>query len=390
MKEKEIMKSIEELDFETRLKVARSLISGKLNKNIICNKYGINRTTVTNIGLLYDQYGQPGLRDSSMALYSKPADIERSMQELIITIGLNHPNVNTKGIRSLLREEGKHKEPAPIQRFLTQAGLGNEELRKQYLNELREIPNARRTHGIQKFAYSKFILNDSFGNERMICSPGEYHFLLLGAISLNPRTEPTKIALLHMFINLHSLYIEILVDDSRFLPLPEKRQLFIKFRQLFSFNCPSSFMENFLWCETSLMNSSKLRNHISIGVSPGKTKIMNNTLSRLHGENQISFFNKKIDYFEFEIHYKLNFLKELERTIERSRAHNSQEGNSGLTALDFSIARIQDLANDYNSRVIEGSFPVASPKAIEENRGTNLREKPVMKLTDLFNKLFDT
>jgi len=390
MKENEIMKRIEDLDFESRLEIARSLISGKLNKNIICTKYGINRTTVTNIGLLYDQYGQPGLRDNSMTSYSKPADIERSLQELITTIVLNHPNLNTKEIRSLLREEGKYKEPAPIQRFLTQAGLGNEELRKQYLNELREIPNARRTHGIQKFAYSKFILNDSFGNERMICSPGEYHFLLFGAISLNPRTEPAKIALLHVFINLQSLYIEILVDDSRFLPLPEKRRLMIKFRQLFSFNYPSSFMEIFLWHEISPMNSSNLRNHISIGVSPGKTKILNYAFYRLYGENQISFFNKKIDYFEFEIRYKLNFLKELERTIERSRAHNSQEGNTGQTALDYSIARIQDLVNDYNSRVIEESFPVESPKTLEENRGTILREKPVMKLTDLLSKLFDT
>jgi len=379
------MNKLKDLDFETRLKVARALRSGKVNKNIICNQYGVNRTTVTNIGLLYDQYGQPGLRDSSITPYSKPANVDRSMLEMIITIVLNHPNITTREMRSLLLEEGKYKEPASIQRFLTQAGLGEFSLREQYLNELREILNARFTHGIQKFAYDKFVHKDNFDGKRKLSSADEYHFLLFRAISLNPRTEPGKSALLHVLINLYSLHVEILVDDIKFLPPPERKLLNIKNRQLFGLNYPSMFRELFLWHE----NSPILGNPISIGINPPRVKILNYAFARLGGKNQISFFNKNIDYFEFEIRYRLNFIKELRRTIERSRAYNSQEGNTELSALNFSIARIQDLVNDYNSRVIEGSSPLESPKTLEEKRGTKFRERSVMKKSDLFSQLLD-
>jgi len=384
------MNNLKELDFETRLKIARSLISGNVNKNITCNKYGVDRTTVTNIGLLYDQYGQPGLRDSSMTPYSKPAVVDRSMQEMIITIILNHPNLTTREIRNLLREEGKYKEPAPIQRFLTQAGLGEFSLREQYLNELREILNAGFTHGIQKFAYDKFVLKDNFRNKSKLSPADEYHFLLFGAISLNPRTEPGKNAMLLVLINLYSHHVEILVNDIQFLPTPERKLLNMKYRQLFGLNKPSLFRELLLWWETSPMDFSKLQNRVSIGISPTRTKIMNYAFSRVHGENQLSFFNKKIDYFEFEIHYKLNFFKELEGTIKRSRAYNSQEGNIELTALNFSIARIQDLVVDYNSRVIEHEHCSGSPRDLEEKRGTILRDNPVMKISQLFNELFNS
>lgn len=384
-KRRTIMNKIQELDFETRLEIARSLRSEVVNKNSICNKYGVDRTTVTNIGLLYDQYGQPGLRDSSMTPYSKPADVDRSMQEMIITIVLNHPNITTREMRSLLRGEGKYKEPAPIQRFLTQAGLGEFSLRKQYLNELREILNARFTHGIQRFAYDQFVLKDNFRNKSKLCTADENHFLLFGAISLNPRTEPGKSALLHVLINLHSLYVEILVDDIKFLPPPERKPINVMKRQLFSLKKPNLFRELFLWHEMAPIRMD----HISIGVNSPRVKILNYAFARLSDENHISFFNKNIDYFEFEIHYKLYFLKQLKRTIERSRAYNSQEGNTELTALNYSIARVQDLVKDYNSSVIEGSFPLESPKTLEEKRGTKFRERSVIKTSDLFRQLLD-
>ena len=138
------------------------------------------------------------------------------------------------------------------------------------------------------------------------------------------------------------------------------------------------------------MDFSELQNHVSIGISPTRTKIMNYAFSRVHGENQLSFFNKKIDYFEFEIHHKLNLLKELKRTIERSRTHNSQEGNVGQTAFNYSITRIEELVVEYNSRVIENEHCSGSPLDLEEKRGTILRGNPVMKISQLFNELFNS
>jgi hypothetical protein len=177
------MPKLEDINYETRVKIARAWIQDRSLFNKICKASGLNSTAKKNVGPLYDQYGEPGLRDSSITLNSKPANIEPSLQEMIITIMLNHPHLTTKEVRNLLWGEGLNIDPGPIQRFLKQAGLGTEELRNQYLEELRGLKNSRSTRGLQKFAYKKFGTIDDTKNSEQFSGIDKHHYL---AIEVKP------------------------------------------------------------------------------------------------------------------------------------------------------------------------------------------------------------
>jgi len=178
-----MMKKLEELDFETRLKIVRSLKGGVASPKGISKEFGLSHTDVKNIGPLYDQYGEPGLRDTSMTPNSSLPKIDPSLQEMIITIMLNHPYLTTEEVRNLLYDEGLYTDLAPIQRFLKQAGLGTEELRNQYLEELRGLKNSRSTRGLQKFAYKKFGTIDDTKNSEQFSGIDKHHYL---AIEVKP------------------------------------------------------------------------------------------------------------------------------------------------------------------------------------------------------------
>ena len=377
------MKKIKELDFVTRLKIAKSMKYGRVKINSICKEYGISRTAATNIGLLFDQYGEPSLRDSSMTRSSQPSKIEQSLQEMIITIVLNHTHLTTNEIRSLIQAERKQIDSGPIQRFLTQVGLANEELREQYLEELREISDAKSILGIQKFAYDKFGMLDGRDMSKESYNADEQHYLLFD-ITLNPRIEASKTAVLYLFLNLRSLRLEIMVNDSKFVS-PEKGELLGKFGRCYSSNNPALFSELVLWYESLRASTDQVTNvYIDRGSNHFHFHFQNKSFVELYGEQRLvlgeatKFRYRKIDF-------KVNFLPKLLERIMNSREYNSHRGNHDQIALDYSINRIQQFVSDHNAAMIKRVQPHNCSEYPEDKQGTQLRKKPVVKYSELMD-----
>ena len=376
------MKKLEELDFETRLKIAGSLKSKEKSINYLCNKYDINRKSVENIGLLYNQYGEPGLRDTSITSRPKPSDIDQPEQEMIIRIVLNHTHLTINEIRSLIRAERKQVDSGPIQRFLTQAGLGTEDLRNQYLEELRGMTDSKATLGIQKFAYNKIGEHDSSDQNQQLFKPDEHHYLLFD-ITLNPKVEASnKTATLHIFLNLCSLRVEIMLNDGQFIS-SKRKEFMDKFNQSFRRNNPPLFNELMLWHE-SLHTSTDQVINIYVEKRSDRIDDLNNSFSKWFGSQRI-VVGEANKSFDRKIDFKVNFRPNLLETIMNSRKHNSHEGNQDQVALDYSIDRIQQFVTDHNAAVIKEVQPTSSPEYPGGNQGTLQREKPVVKYSELLD-----
>ena len=365
-----------ELDFKTRLKIAWSLKNNEKSINYISIKYDINRKAVENIGLLYNQYGEPGLRDTSITSRPKPSDIEQPEQEMIITIILNHTHLTTNEVRNLLYEESKRIDPDPIQRFLTQAGLGTEELRNQYLEELRGMTDSKATLGIQKFAYNKIGEHDSNDQNKQVFKPDEHPYLLFD-ITLNPKVEASnKTAALHIFLNLCSLHVEIMVIDRDFVS-SQRREFMGKFNRSSGKNNPPLFNELMLWHE-SLHTSTDQVINIYVEKRSDHIEDLNNSFSKWFGSQRI-VVGEANKSFDRKIDFKVNFRPNLLETIMNSRKHNSHEGNQDQVALDYSIDRIQQFVSDHNTAIING------PDYPEGKQHVLLGERTVVKYSELLD-----
>ncbi len=381
------MLKLKDLNYETRLRIARSLISKEKSINYFCNKYDINRTAVKNIGLLYSQYGEPGLRDTSITSRPKPSDIEPSVQEMIVTIVLHHIHLKPNEIRKLLYEEGKHIDPCPIQRFLKQAGLGTEELRNQYLEELRGLKNSRSTRGLQKFAYKKFGTTDDSNNITPPCATDEYHYLLFNPVTLNPRKEPGDTAALYVFLNLSSFHIEVMVIDSNFLSR-EKKLTNKNFNEYFLISQLPLFTELFLWYESLTSPALPLQTKTFIYTRSHDIDRLNKSYRKLYGDSRLSIEGTK-KYLEHKINFKVNSLVKLKEVIKSSKEYNSQEDSTDQVAYDYSIDKVQEFVNEYNAEVTDKIRSTGSPQYLEENRNTRLLKNPVVKYSMLLDEWLD-
>ena len=366
---------MKELDFKSRLRIARSLMSKEKSINYFCNKYDINRTAVKNIGLLYSQYGEPGLRDTSITSRPKPSDIEPPVQEMIVTIVLHHIHLTPNEVRKLLYGEGKLIDPAPIQRFLTQAGLGTEELRNQYLEELRGITDSKATLGIQKFAYNKIIAHDSSDQNKQLFGADEHHYLLF-ELPLNPRVEAGKKATLYLFLNLCSLHAEIMVSDKEFVS-SKRKEFMVKFNQYSGPNNQTLFNELMLWFGNFDESTDQV---IFVYIEKRSDHIddLNNSFNKRLGNHKLIVGEANI-FFDRKIDFKVNFMPNLLETIMNSRKHNSHEGNQDQIALDYSIDRIQQFVSDHNTSIFN------PPDYPEDKQHVLPRERTVVKYSDLLD-----
>ncbi len=370
------MPKLEDINYETRVKIARAWIQDRSLFNKICKASGLNSTAKKNVGPLYDQYGEPGLRDSSITLNSKPANIEPSLQEMIITIMLNHPHLTTKEVRNLLWGEGLNIDPGPIQRFLKQAGLGTEELRNQYLEELRGLKNSRSTRGLQKFAYKKFGTIDDTKNSEQFSGIDKHHYL---AIEVKPKLkiDHNKSVVLIVMYGLYSHFIEIFVIDRSL----DTKKRYSRTLQVSLSSLPFadfSFLKYLLWHE-SLSDGSRVQpKRVFLDSDSEHINFLNNSFRKWYSDQRLSFGESK-EYFEHKINLKLDFLKKLKELIKLSSEYNSQEDNTDQVALDYSIEKVQELVNEYNSEVINRIPSVSSPQSLEERRGTNLPKNPIVK-----------
>ena len=381
------MPKLEDINYETRVKIARAWIQDRSLFNKICKASGLNSTAKKNVGPLYDQYGEPGLRDSSITLNSKPANIEPSLQEMIITIMLNHPHLTTKEVRNLLWGEGLNIDPGPIQRFLKQAGLGTEELRNQYLEELRGLKNSRSTRGLQKFAYKKFGTTDDSNNITPPCATDEYHYLLFNPVTLNPRKEPGDTAALYVFLNLSSFHIEVMVIDCNFLSR-EKKLTNKNFNEYFLISQLPLFTELFLWYESLTSPALPLQTKTFIYTRSHDIDRLNKSYRKLYGDSRLSIEGTK-KYLEHKINFKVNSLVKLKEVIKSSKEYNSQEDSTDQVAYDYSIDKVQEFVNEYNAEVTDKIRSTGSPQYLEENRNTRLLKNPVVKYSMLLDEWLD-
>jgi len=381
------MKKLEEINYETRIKIAKSMESGESSINRICKEYGINRTAAKNIGLLYDQYGELGLRDSSITPNSKPASIELPLQEMIITIMLSHTHLTPKEVRNLLYDEGLRIDPAPIQRFLTQAGLGTEELRNQYLEELRGLKNSRSTRGLQKFAYKKFGTTDDSDNITPPCATDEVHYLLFNPVTLNPRKEPGDTAALYVFLNLSSFHIEVMVIDCNFLSR-EKKLTNKNFNEYFLISQLPLFTKLFLWYESLTSPALPLQTKTFIYTRSYDIDRLNKSYRKLYGDSRLSIEGTN-KYLEHKINFMVNSLVKLKEVIKSSKEYNSQEDSTDQVAYDYSIDKVQEFVNEYNAEVTDKIRSTGSPQYLEENRNTRLPKNPVVKYSMLLDEWLD-
>ncbi len=377
-----MMKKLKELDFETRLKIAWALKSKEKSINYFCIKYDINRTVVKNIGLLYSQYGEPGLRDTSITSRPRPSDIEPSVQEMIITIILNHPHLTPEEVRNLLNGEGIIQNPKPIQRFLTQAGLGDEELRKQYLNELRGEADPTSIFGLQKFAYKKFGTIDNTKNSEQFSGIDKHHYL---AIEVKPKLKidhNKSVALIVMY-NLYSHIIEIFVIDTYLDTIKRYSWALQAALQSLPF-ADFSFFKYLLWHESLSDGSQAQQKRVFLDSDSEQINYLNNSFRKWYSDKRLSF-GKANEYFDRKINLKLDFLKKLKEIIELSREYNSQAGNTDQVALDYSIEKVQEFVNEYNSEVVNRIPSGSSPQSLEERRGSHLLKNPVVKYSELLD-----
>ena len=373
-----------ELDFKTRLKIAWSLKNNEKSINYISIKYDINRKAVENIGLLYNQYGEPGLRDTSITSRPKPSDIEPSVQEMIVTIVLHHIHLTTNEVRNLLSEEGKKIDPAPIQRFLTQAGLGSEELRSQYLVELRGVGNSRATRGIQKFAYDKFGALDGRDKNKQLIDSDKHHYLLLNKLSLNPKIEPSnKTAALYLFLNLCSHRVEIMVNDREFVSF-KRKEFMDKLNSYFSLNNRALFNELYL-CFDSFQAFTDQVINVYIDKSSDHLDDLNNSFIKWFG-NQRLVVGEANNFFDRKIDFKVNFRAKLRATIMNSRTYNSNQGNNDQIALDYSLDRIQQFVIDHNAALVKEFQHSSRPEYPASEQNAQLQEKPIMKYSELLDE----
>jgi transposase len=381
------MPKLEDINYETRIKIARAWIQDKSRFNSICKDSGLNSTSKKNVGPLYDQYGKPGLRDTSMTRRSNPSKIDPSLQELIITIMLNHPHLTTKEVRNLLWAEGLNIDPAPIQRFLTQAGLGTEELRNQYLEELRGLKNSRSTRGLQKFAYKKFGTTDDSDNITPPCATDEYHYLLFNPVTLNPRKEPGDTAALYVFLNLSSFHIGVMVIDCNFLSR-EKKLTNKNFNEYFLISHLPLFTELFLWYESLTSPALSLQTKTFIYTRSHDIDRLNKSYRKLYGDSRLSIEGTN-KYLEHKINFKVNSLVKLKEVIKSSKEYNSQEDSTDQVAYDYSIDKVQEFVNEYNAEVTDKIRSTGSPQYLDENRNTRLLKNPVVKYSMLLDEWLD-
>jgi len=370
------MLKLKELDYQTRLKIVRSLKGGVTSPYSISKEYGISKTDVENIGPLYDQYGEPGLRATSLTSGSQPSKIARSIQEMIIIIILNHTHLTINEVRNLLSEEGMKIDPAPIQRFLTQAGLGTEELRNQYLEELRGLKNSRSTRGLQKFAYKIFGAIDNTKNSEQFSGIDKHHYL---AIEVKPKLmiDHNKSVTLIVMYNLYSHIIEIFVIDTYLDTIKRYSRALQAALQTLPF-ADFSFFKYLLWHESLSDGSQAQQKRVFLDSDSEQINYLNNSFRKWYSDKRLSF-GKVNEYFDRKINLKLDFLKKLKEIIELSREYNSQAGNTDQVALDYSIEKVQEFVNGYNSEVINRIPSVSSPQSLEERRGTNLPKNPIVK-----------
>ena len=381
------MKKIKELDFVTRLKIAKSMKYGRVKINSICKEYGISRTAATNIGLLFDQYGEPSLRDSSMTLNSKPSNIVQNAQEMIVTIVLNHIQLELTEIRKIIEAEGVLLGAKQVHRFLTQVGLANEELREQYLEELREISDAKATFGIQKFAHDKFGILDGRDMSKESYNADEQHYLLF-EITLNPNVKPGKTARLLVLLNIFNLQVAVIVNDNRYFSQRQKSDYkrFLRLRTDTYFN---KSIELYLWHENHPDKTNATKNRVFLEYDLDSITAMNEIFQELYGDGRLSFGSEN-EHFDAKISFKLGFLKMLRETIEDSRRENTENGDTGQIALEHSLNRIQESIVTNNSESITRVESRKHPKDFKVNLGLNSQENPVVKLSDLVKRWIDS
>ena len=374
--EGDVLKKLEEINYETRIKIARSWIQDRSLFNKICKDSGLNSTAKKNVGPLYDQYGEPSLRDTSMTPNSSLPKIDPPIQEMIIVIILNHPHLTTKEVRNLLWGEGLNIDPAPIQRFLKQAGLGTEELRNQYLEELRGLKNSRSTRGLQKFAYKRFGSIDGTKHSEQYSGVDKHHYL---AIEVNPKLmiDYNKSVALIVMYNLHSHIIEIFVIDTYLGTIKGYSRALQAALQSLPF-ADFSFFKYLLWHESLPDGSQALPKRVFLDSDSEQIHYLNNSFRKWYSDKRLSFGDSN-EYFERKINLELGFLKKFKEIIKLSREYHSQAGNTDQVALDYSIDKVREFVNEYNSEVINRIPSVSSPQSLEERRGANLPKNPIVK-----------
>ncbi len=366
---------------ETRLEIAVAMRSGATT-TAICERYGIDSGSVKHIWLLYSQYGKPGLRDSSMTLYSKPSIIPAFAQELIVTIILNYMHLETIELQKLLEAEMVRLETNQIQRFLTQAGLGNEDQRKQYLEEIRGITDSTSLLGIQRFAFNKFGAVNAPERIGQLSGIDRNHYL---AIAVKPKLKlsSSRSARLYAVCNLYCGFVEIIIDD---LDLdPKKRKLYsLKLRELRNSLPFADAIEYFLWNENLPGDSQTQIRRIFLDVSSDHIEGLNDSFIRLNGDRRLTFGGAN-EHLNMKIDFKFEFLKALEETIKIAVVNNTQNGNVDQIAFDFAFHQIQNMVTNYNSGVIDGIHTNTSAQCPEDPLNAAAPTKPVVKYSELID-----